>query len=425
MNIRSTILIASTLFALAACGSENTHDNQTAERPAYATLDTNLTQLRQAFNAASDKYRLLFISGPSCGICLRGMDDLNKALVASLQNDSRIHTFVVHVPTLGAEEHHAAASIALMPGPRVSHYWDPEGTTGIEFQQALDIDIYAWDVWLVYEPGVRWEETAPSPVFWQHQLPPLPKATKLDAEEFAAFVNGRLETLPYEAGNTAEIVASDDVASEMFNVAQPLAVMIKANHQSRGGYKTLKSIVELSYEGITETEGSQYAVKIRTSRPGTYERTIMTDEGPAVIRFDGSELLRGDNTTTVLPEVISNVWLTSFEFDGWMTDWKAKGHEVRRLGMKKRDGRLPWLVLAELANGQRWHIYVDSHSGDAYRQALIDSQGNETIALEFDDYRDTEGFRFPHEVRYYEMDRLLAIDRYDEITVMISTAGSD
>ena len=65
----------------------------------------------------ADMVRLVFISGPSCVICLRGMDDLNRALVASIQEDPRIHTLVLQVPALGAQEKHAAAAIPLMPGP--------------------------------------------------------------------------------------------------------------------------------------------------------------------------------------------------------------------------------------------------------------------------------------------------------------------
>jgi len=54
-----------------------------------------------------------------------------------------------------------------------------------------------------------------------------------------------------------------------------------------------------------------------------------------------------------------------------MTDWKAKGHQVWRLGMKKFGDRLPWVMEAELSNVQVWNIYIDSHTGDAFRHSLI------------------------------------------------------
>jgi len=120
-----------------------------------------------------------------------------------------------------------------------------------------------------------------------------------------------------------------------------------------------------------------------------------------------------------LPASLTNEWLESWEFDGWMTDWNAKGHQVWRLGMKKFGNRLPWVMEAELSNGQTWQIYVDSHTGDAFRQSLIDPDGNETLVLEFGEYRDVDGFRLPHEVRYHDGDRLLAIDRVESISVTV------
>ncbi len=44
----------------------------------------------------------------------------------------------------------------------------------------------------------------------------------------------------------------------------------------------------------------------------------------------------------------------------------------------------------------------------------------ETLILEFGEYRDVGGFRLPHEVRYYEGDRLLAIDRVESISVTVA-----
>ncbi|MHC4230335.1 MAG: hypothetical protein ACYSW0_23115 [Planctomycetota bacterium] len=110
-----------------------------SDRPDYYVVEENLVRIKSDFNAMQDKIRLVFIVGPYCGICLRGMDDLNESIVKSIQNDPRIHTLVVHVPTLGAEEKHVIDSIPLLAGPRVTHYWDPNGHTGLEFQETLDI----------------------------------------------------------------------------------------------------------------------------------------------------------------------------------------------------------------------------------------------------------------------------------------------
>ena len=68
--------------------------------------------------------------GPTCGICLRGMADMDRALVADLQGDPRLYTQVLHVPTLGAEARHVAPTVHLLQGPRVRHYWDGSGFSG-------------------------------------------------------------------------------------------------------------------------------------------------------------------------------------------------------------------------------------------------------------------------------------------------------
>ncbi len=72
---------------------------------------------------------------------------------------------------------------------------------------------------------------------------------------------------------------------------------------------------------------------------------------------------------------------------------------------------------AELTNGRTWQIYVDSHTGDAFRQALMGADGQEKIVLEFDDYRESDGFRLPHQVQYFDQGRLLATERFDHIEV--------
>ena len=178
------IISCTILFALTACAPEGSEEQAfESDRPNYYVVDEKLSRIKADFNAMDDKIRLVFIIGPSCGICLRGMDDLNESIVKLIQNDPRIHTLAIHVPALGAEEKHVVGSLPLLSGPRVTHYWDPNGTTGLEYTETLDIPMYAWDVWFVYKPGARWEdgELPPYPDYWEHQLPSLPVRKKLCA----------------------------------------------------------------------------------------------------------------------------------------------------------------------------------------------------------------------------------------------------
>lgn len=422
-------LLAALIFislALAACTPDQTSAPAGANEgePAYTVLGEDLAQFRRAFNAMSDKVRLVFIGGPACGICLRGMDDLNRSIVASLQTDPRAHTFMLEVPALGSTEQHAVDAIRLMPGPRVSHYWDEHGVSGLKFQSTLDIPMYAWDVWMIYEPGVTWDsDVPPAPAFWQHQLGGLERSKQLDAEVFANEVSARLAALPpaVASGEIRRVAATDD---ELFRVMQPRGYMIAQNHRSRGGYQKIKTLKTIRYRGETEAGGETYDLLLETGKPDRYRRVLGNGEARSVAAWDGRRMtLEGPDPA--LPDELLQELLISYDFDGWMTEWKDKGHKVWRLGMKQDGGRLAWVMEAELDNGRTWLIHVDSHTGDIYRHILVDDDDSETLALEFDDFRDVNGFRLAHEVRYFGAGTWLATDRFGEVDIEVEDAAEE
>ena len=59
-----------------------------------------------------------------------------------------------------------------MPDSRVRNYWTGTLDLGTLFQPAIELATEpAWDVYLVYPPGVVWEEKSPPrPDFFMHQL---------------------------------------------------------------------------------------------------------------------------------------------------------------------------------------------------------------------------------------------------------------
>ncbi len=76
-----------------------------------------------------------------------------------------------------------------MRDPRVAHYWDPDQRVGTAFQPHIaDLGSPAWDVWMLFAPGVLWEgEAPPQPTWWEHQLTGLGlEELRLDPDRFAA-----------------------------------------------------------------------------------------------------------------------------------------------------------------------------------------------------------------------------------------------
>ena len=169
-----------------------------ASQKSYVVLDKSLSRLRADFNANVGKVRMLYIVGPTCGICLRGMSDLQEAVYSKKGDDPRIVTFVVHVPTLGAREANVAPASRLIANRYTTHYWEETGITGKLMQEVMGVDKYVWDFWTIYGPDVVWsdERLMPAPSFWQHQLDGLPIDKKLNANVFAAKVDEFLAQVP-------------------------------------------------------------------------------------------------------------------------------------------------------------------------------------------------------------------------------------
>lgn len=174
--------------ALAICVCSGPAAPAAENDPGYVVLDAGLSRLRDAFNADVGKVRLLYIVGPTCPECLRGMDDLGTAL-APEQGDPRVRTFVVYVPELRAKPADIGPTVSLLPGKQVSRYWDPVGASEKLYEGLLQTPGPAWDVWMVYVPGRRWEGAVPpAPDFWMDQLEGMPASHYLDAGRFATQV---------------------------------------------------------------------------------------------------------------------------------------------------------------------------------------------------------------------------------------------
>ena len=135
--------------------------------------------LRDAFNRARGSVRLIFLVDPVCPTCLRGIKDLDTALLSPEAANALLQTFVVHTPVLGATEADSRNTCTLIHNEHVAHYWDPGQEMGTVFGKAEsmkkgDQAIYAWDVWLVYGPEARWTGAEPPKAdFRMHQLPDL------------------------------------------------------------------------------------------------------------------------------------------------------------------------------------------------------------------------------------------------------------
>jgi hypothetical protein len=86
----------------------------------------------------------------------------------------RLAVHVVWMPVLRSDDLDSAREArALIPDPRVAHYWDPEQSVGLAFGRVVDMPRgreLAWDIYFAFGTGMTWGDVPPAPDAWAHQL---------------------------------------------------------------------------------------------------------------------------------------------------------------------------------------------------------------------------------------------------------------
>ncbi len=170
-------------------------------------VGSSLDLLQQRFNADSDKLRVVALLSPTCGGCLRGARAIQQSVLDKYPDlDAAVH--VVWLPMLGSDSEASAKKTSLMySDSRVHQYWDAEKTSGWAYTNDLFSDMgermkkaiagdeqlqrdvqprgqgAMWDIYMLYEPGVKWGETVPEPTSWVWQM--IPGYTLIWKNDFA------------------------------------------------------------------------------------------------------------------------------------------------------------------------------------------------------------------------------------------------
>jgi hypothetical protein len=141
-----------------------------ANTPAAPLSLLGTEDLRKEFNASSQKIRIVALLSPTCAECQSG-----HAIVGGILkkfSSPKLQALLVWEPMRDGDSSAAAAEQAEMVRDlRISQGWDGSRDVGKLFGATLDLDEIAWDVYLIYKPGIRWDgQQPPHPTFWMHQL---------------------------------------------------------------------------------------------------------------------------------------------------------------------------------------------------------------------------------------------------------------
>jgi copper chaperone CopZ len=147
------------------------HDHALDVEGAEPMTPITMAALRDAFNASDGDVRLVALLSPACPECVHGHDVVRGIMARN--PGANLKGLVVWLPMVEGDSPRAATARAatLADSRLIAQGWDGGRDAGIAFERTLGLTRPAWDVYLVYAPGVRWEgEIPPTPTFWMHQL---------------------------------------------------------------------------------------------------------------------------------------------------------------------------------------------------------------------------------------------------------------
>src|SRR5262249_21183372 len=123
-------------------------------------------------------------------MCLRGASEVESELFAKEPSPS-LRGYAVWVPASGGREADVLSATTKVNDLRVMQLWAARGLELTAFRAPLHLTSDAWDVYLAYPPGVRWQgEAPPMPGYFMHQLDALAGSDvpALDGAVFASHV---------------------------------------------------------------------------------------------------------------------------------------------------------------------------------------------------------------------------------------------
>lgn len=136
------------------------------------TLEASVEIIRERFNSVSDRVRFVSILSPKCGGCVKGYEVVQNLLKRFRQEPIEVE--LVWIPMVEGDSYAAAEAHAIgQTNSSIVNSWDKDRSVGDAFRETLGLKRTAWDVYLVYAPGIKWDgPIPPKPTVWMHQLHP-------------------------------------------------------------------------------------------------------------------------------------------------------------------------------------------------------------------------------------------------------------
>lgn len=171
MRSLNRVLIAVMILVAAAAMASLLRTRGDSHRLGGATdLAGSLAPVREAFNAAADRPRLLMVLAPACPVCLEGAEMVHDEVLGKPSDLAVLAVWMEALP-FDITRNPARRVESFADEPRMKHFYDMQQVAGQALYRTLDWQDQSlpWDVYLLYPAGITWNQDLPAPAAWFHQ----------------------------------------------------------------------------------------------------------------------------------------------------------------------------------------------------------------------------------------------------------------
>ena len=198
----------------------------------------------------------------------------------------------------------------------------------------------------------------------------------------------------------------------------PVDEIVAANLAARGGAEKLRSLRSIRESGKVTASGGRIALVVREiKRPGMFRLEFTYQGTRSVFAHDGQAgwqvaPLQGQFEPQAMPpEADAAGGADQRDVEGYLVDWREKGHVVELVGREQLPGGEAFKLKVTLKGGTVRYDYVDVATRQVVRADVPRILKGRPVVLEttFSDFRDEGGLVFPHVLETHVKDRPQAV----------------
>jgi outer membrane lipoprotein-sorting protein len=187
-----------------------------------------------------------------------------------------------------------------------------------------------------------------------------------------------------------------------FVSAQTLESVLAKTYEAQGGLDKLKSIQTTFMKAKMMMQGLELPITIYAKRP-TFMRSEILIQGMKIIQvYDGAQgwminPMMGSMDPIDMPSEEMKSIKEQADMDGFLVDWKTKGHVLELIGKEDVEGADAYHIKVTTKDTTVRHIYIDADSYLPIQQkGKYPSQGKEIeITTTMGNYKQVGDFVFP------------------------------